>query len=148
MILLAQTNPFGDLFKELGSAFRAEGASWPALIYALRTIILILIVAVPLFLFVRGLVRRFDPTAGPSNLFNAAMRVCRLSLMDRLLLGWLARRMRVEHPTSLLLARPLYRQTVAEACRKMNPLWGEWSRRRLARIEPRLFGGDSPPQGG
>ncbi len=137
--LLAQSDGMQQMFEGLRSAFRAEGTTWPALVRGIGIAIVALIVASPVILGIRALYRRLDPSAGPQNLFRAALRVCGVGAVDRGLLLLMARRLRLANPTAMLLAQPLYEDLVKQGTKRMPSALRDWARARLVRLEGTFF---------
>lgn len=138
-ILLAQSDSVQQLLEQLGSAFRAEGTTWPALVHRVLVFILVACVVVPLFLFSRGMMRRLNPTGGPNNLFRTAMRVCGIGTLDAWLLCTIARKQQLPNPTAMLMAEPLFLSLAKQSSNSFPAVLRRWASRRLAAIQIKLF---------
>lgn len=94
-----------------------------------------------LFLLTRWQQRRGQsPGLQPLVLYRRVLRKLGLPLADRWRLWWLARVLRVSHPTALLISAPLYDEAVQRYCASTGWL-GHRQRAapRLVAIRRRLF---------
>ena len=120
--LLAQTLNRKQYFDAMHHRFANQD---PLAIKKLLIVLGLLAIAMTLAWILYRLQKRQHEPAKPQpvRLFFRAMRQLRLGLLDRCRIWHVAHRLRIEHPTALLISAPLFDQAVTRYCQIQSSLF-------------------------